>query len=85
MELNIINKLFLELSQFSTALTKKEIKLLVHESKITKRVKFLEETGKDLINKMCELCKIINPQHKGCHHCDEKDNYDKIIKEQWDG
>jgi len=45
-------------------------------------VKRLKETGTQLIDKMCDLCKIINPQHELCNSCDEKSHFEQALLEK---
>lgn len=41
----------------------------------------LRNIGNELIDKICDSCRIINPQHEGCTYCEEKYNFDQALKE----
>lgn len=37
------------------------------------------ETGLDLLEVMCKLCRRLNPQHKTCQSCEEIESYRKAF------
>ena len=45
-----------------------------------KRIERLREVGAELIDKMCDLCKIINPQHERCNYCEEQHGFVQALK-----
>ena len=47
---------------------------------LRKEVERLRKVGTELIDKMCELCIVINLQHENCTYCDEKYNFEQALK-----
>ena len=56
-------------------------KVLMHNV-LGKEIERLRNIGNELIDKMCELCRIINPQHANCTYCDEKYSFVQALKEK---
>ena len=56
-------------------MTKKQKDWLISE------IEQLRNTNNKLIDKMCELCRVINPHHENCSYCDEKYNFEQALSE----
>ncbi|KKM63688.1 hypothetical protein LCGC14_1508940 [marine sediment metagenome] len=45
-----------------------------------REIERLKGLGNELIEKVCELCRIINPQHKDCTYCEEIYSFQQALK-----